>query len=409
MEYVNEIQALIASNPVLTGIFGASFLTGMVVWARNVPRRIWHILVYHFTVTMEVANTDDAFPWVLLWISKTRYSKKARSLSITTQAALGSEDTDRYGDPYDSSSSTRRDIVSVPGNGWAVTFIGWRPFFVTRIRDTAKSNELRKPFEAIKLTTIGRSQKSANLVIDQIRKSVEEKLTGKTRIYIPRRHNNTYHGDWVSFERLAKRDKDSVILRNGIMDSLVSDVKKFLAARETYERYGIPYHRGYLFYGKPGNGKSSAATAIAGEIGWSICIMSMSGVGDDDTLRMLFSTVPDESIVLIEDIDAAFDKRDNKDGITFSGLLNVIDGVGAKHGQIVIMTTNHKEKLDPALIRSGRADVQVEFENACRDTADMFYRRFNPKASQEDIDKFVEEMTDKPMASLQERLMANIL
>jgi chaperone BCS1 len=78
------------------------------------------------------------------------------------------------------------------------------------------------------------------------------------------------------------------------------------------------------------------------------------------------------SILLLEDVDAAFVGRSAADGtasssrITFSGLLNAIDGVAAQEGRVLFMTTNHVEKLSEALVRPGRVDVRLEFKLADR-------------------------------------------
>ena len=72
-------------------------------------------------------------------------------------------------------------------------------------------------------------------------------------------------------------------------------------------------------------------------------------------------------IILLEDIDALFVQRESVGrggGVTFSGLLNALDGVRSQEGRILFMTTNHKEKLDPALLRPGRADYHVELNHA---------------------------------------------
>ena len=50
--------------------------------------------------------------------------------------------------------------------------------------------------------------------------------------------------------------------------------------------------------------------------------------------------------------------------LSFSGFLNALDGVRSQEGQILFMTTNHKERLDPALLRPGRADVHVKLNLA---------------------------------------------
>lgn len=75
-------------------------------------------------------------------------------------------------------------------------------------------------------------------------------------------------------------------------------------------RPGIPYRRGYLLHGPPGSGKSSFIQALAGSLSYDICLLNLSERGlADDKLIHLLSNTPERSIVLIEDIDAAFNKR----------------------------------------------------------------------------------------------------
>jgi mitochondrial chaperone BCS1 len=122
---------------------------------------------------------------------------------------------------------------------------------------------------------------------------------------------------------------------------------------------GIPYKRSYLFYGPPGTGKSSLAQAVAAEIMFSICFVNCSDRINDFNFNKLLNTAPKQSIILVEDVDSIFSERKNADHnnqLTFSGFLNAIDGVRSQEGRIIIMTTNYKERLDPALLRPGRVD-----------------------------------------------------
>jgi len=64
--------------------------------------------------------------------------------------------------------------------------------------------------------------------------------------------------------------------------------------------------------------------------------------------------------------------------LTFSGFLNALDGVRSQEGQIVFMTTNHKEKLDPALLRPGRTDIEVKLANASHMQMVKLFERFYP-------------------------------
>jgi chaperone BCS1 len=93
------------------------------------------------------------------------------------------------------------------------------------------------------------------------------------------------------------------------------------------------------------------------------------------------ASVPQHSLVLIEDIDCVFLKRkkaDDKENVTFSGLLNAIDGVMASAGRVLFMTTNNVETLDAALIRPGRVDMSIKLDNASREQMEQLFLRFFP-------------------------------
>ncbi len=130
---------------------------------------------------------------------------------------------------------------------------------------------------------------------------------------------------------------------------------------------GIPYKRSYLFFGPPGTGKSSFVQAIASVIKYSICFVNCSDKINDFNFNNLLNTAPQKSMILIEDVDSIFSERKNVDRnnqLTFSGFLNAIDGVRSQEGRLIFMTTNFKERLDPALLRPGRVDQAYEISYA---------------------------------------------
>jgi chaperone BCS1 len=137
-----------------------------------------------------------------------------------------------------------------------------------------------------------------------------------------------------------------------------------------------------LVKGTPGSGKSSLIHAIAGELALDVYVVSLSASWvNDSSLTSLLGRIPARSILLLEDIDAAFTRSTSRDGdssgtpdaskttigpekkeesdkastdtntLTLSGLLNSLDGMQASESRILFCTTNHLERLDPALSR----------------------------------------------------------
>lgn len=109
--------------------------------------------------------------------------------------------------------------------------------------------------------------------------------------------------------------------------------------------------------------------------------------------------IPRRSILLLEDIDAAFNKREQtsdqgyQSGVTFSGLLNALDGVVSAEECITFMTTNHPERLDPALLRPGRVDFKVMVNNATEHQVRRMFLRFYE--DEKDLcEKFVQKFKD---------------
>jgi len=173
---------------------------------------------------------------------------------------------------------------------------------------------------------------------------------------------------------------------------------------------GIPYRRGYLFYGYPGTGKSSFIFALAGELMMSICVIRLNDKDmNDDQLNDLLNSAPPSSILLIEDVDAAFTVREGNgiNKVTFSGLLNALDGVASQEGRITFMTTNKMELLDPALIRPGRVDVITQFGLATQYQIGEMFSRFFPLIDEDVKNSFISQVPEGTlsMAELQGYLL----
>lgn len=194
-----------------------------------------------------------------------------------------------------------------------------------------------------------------------------------------------------------------------VKDDVLRDVDDFLDQdmQDWYAERGIPYKRGYLLFGPPGTGKSSFGLSLAGEHELDIYTLQLSNISDSKLMK-LFAELPPRCIVLLEDVDTAGMGRRNsvdadqetesKSAVTLSGLLNVLDGVSSQEGRILIMTTNHIEHLDEALIRPGRSDKKVQFKLADQNiSTQLFHTVFKQSPNQKQRN---EEYDDKTIEGL---------
>jgi len=101
----------------------------------------------------------------------------------------------------------------------------------------------------------------------------------------------------------------------------------------------------------------------------------------DDTIQDAISQAPKNAIIILEDVDALFDKLRGKKvscPLTFTGLLNALDGIANPDGHIFVMTTNFIEQLDDALIRDGRVDLKLKFPDASFAQLESMFLKFYP-------------------------------
>lgn len=266
-----------------------------------------------------------------------------------------------------------------PGYGRYIIKHGSAYIAVNREKQRTANLATGEPFETVTLTTLYAFKHVFEDIFAQAHSLAAAAQEGKTVMY------TASSMAWDKFgDPRKKRPLHSVILDKGVKERVVGDVRDFLDRQQWYVDRGIPYRRGYLLYGPPGSGKSSFIQALAGELDMGIAIINLSERGmQDDRLAMLLTKLPPRTILLLEDADAAFSNRrqvesDGYSGatVTFSGLLNALDGVAAGEERIAFLTTNHIDRLDEALIRPGRVDMTVRIGEATRHQAGEMWDRF---------------------------------
>ncbi|CAN4080121.1 unnamed protein product [Withania somnifera] len=175
-------------------------------------------------------------------------------------------------------------------------------------------------------------------------------------------------GVWGSINLDHPATFDTLAMEPEMKKMIIEDLDRFVKRRDFYKKVGKAWKRGYLLYGPPGTGKSSLIAAMANYLKFDIYDLELTSLYSNSELRRILISTSNRSIIVIEDIDCSMEMHDRNLGhqstdtkITLSGLLNFIDGLWSNCGdeRIIIFTTNHKEKLDPALLRPGRMDMHI--------------------------------------------------
>lgn len=220
---------------------------------------------------------------------------------------------------------------------------------------TLENNRVRIDPDTISFTATSRPGQQA--VLDLLTEIVASREATKRR---PALYMLNSWGSWQRRNDLPPRPLESVVLAEGQMERICTDLERFLTSESEYARRAIPWHRGYLFHGPPGTGKTSLARALANKFNLDLWYVPLGDISKDSNLLSLLSQVHPRSMLLLEDIDiyAASQSREAEQGqVTLSGLLNALDGIGTPHGLITVMTTNDRQVLDSAVTRAGRIDL----------------------------------------------------
>ena len=408
---------VIRSNPVFSGGAGLALVGVLAAAGRQAVRAGMEVTRKYFTVSLEIPSKDRSYQWVLQWLSKQQQQQPpaqtpvglqkaaaaaatAQPVTSSTASAIAPASSTATPPPPQSRfvsflhslsrqqhlgvettfSQSPSGVVSthfdfVPSPGEHTFWYRGRLVQYTRTREKSMVDiQTGSPWETLTLRTFGRSRSVLHGLLLEAKEAALRRAQDKTIIY-------TSSGiDWRQFGLpRKKRPLQSVVLDAGVGERLLADFTEFLSSQPWYIERGVPYRRGYLLYGPPGSGKSSFIQALAGHMQYNICVLNLNERSlTDDKLAYLLATTPPRSLLLLEDVDAAFAQREGGKlaPLTFSGLLNALDGVASTEERVVFLTTNHIERLDPALIRPGRVDVQQYIGESSEWQRREMWRRF---------------------------------
>ena len=222
---------------------------------------------------------------------------------------------------------------------------------------------------------------------------LKEQVQDQTERYLETMYSRT---------RLQGRyDWDAVVLDATTRRMVRTDFELFFQREDWFRQHNLPYRRGYLFWGPPGNGKSATLRVMAAH-------PYIRPYALDSDVLHLFQKAAENTpaLVILEDLDRAFPtegKRTQEGRVSFQTLLNCLDGVGTHDGVIVVATANDPTCLDPAILkRPGRFDRVVQFRNPDADLRREYYRRLSPILTGEQFEIVIEETEGFSFAQLRE-------
>lgn len=389
ISYINELSQ---GNQMVAGAMtlAASGMVGFLF--TKMPSKIFDLIKKQVVTELVLNNTD--------WNKNQTFLKLSEFLhKLTTES--GSRTL-----ILDSGWVDGKDIIGLSiGYGKHFFFYRGKFMWLNRIKLDSSGSERMK--EELTISVLGRSHDIfKELVKDNTPESDDNLLVV-----------STFSTDqWKVKTKIPKRGLSSLALDAEVREIFTKELSYFINNKSTYEKLGLPYKLTMVLHGEPGSGKTSIIRGLASDYNMNICTLSLSGMTDTSFSDAL-ATVPKGSIIVIEDFDssAAVLKRGNLSKVgkgipsnyseedaarfsmlTLSGILNTLDGVASLEGNVIVMTTNCLNKIDPAILRSGRVDRIIELpaisSNAVRSHLEGLYGGLDveiPSMSAKDVNSLI--------------------
>jgi mitochondrial chaperone BCS1 len=337
-------QHFMNNDFLVAGIFaGAAFML------RDIPRRVFTFINRQLTIEFTLTNEDLDYQDVVYYVEGKRFKWFSRTFTK-------SQKVNQY-DEIQPEDETKLTIGY--GKSWFYSD-GAIGYIVRSFKDNQHSNKLKEEI-FVKLFT--RSPSKLQRLIDSA--TYHKKLQNDTlKVCVP-----TAQGYWSDYSRTAKRSFDSIFIDDEIKNQIINTLEHFINSREWYAEKGIPYKLGIFIEGSPGTGKSSVVRAICSYINRTMYFMTEVGLKETNLNNLISEFfICNNGMLVLEEIDtfssmSTRKTKDDKDKTdSMSVILNILDGALTPENFIFVATTNHPEKIDPAIKRPGRFDLVIKID-----------------------------------------------
>lgn len=371
IDFVIEfVKQQFQQNEFFSAGISVTIFTAILYQARALPSKLWLFIKMVTTTKINFNNENKkAFDLLLIYLQKNKpLIRQSKFNAIFTWG-------------------NQTDIDAQIGIGYGVHFYRIGKYLCRIYFYVDKdSSSLEKPIERLELTVLSRSKDCKdNLFKHILDKTYNPDDSKSIDVYV-----SSPYG-WEC-QPIPKRPLDTVFIDSSVKAKLCQQVQMFLDSKEWSHSRGLPWRYSVILDGPPGTGKTSLCTAIASKFNMPLYYLSLNSIDSDTALISTLNKMPERSILVIEDVDCAnsesrsVSESNNKSGVSTSGLLNALDGILAPQGRLLIMTTNHYEKLDPALVRPGRADTRITLAPLSDDLAKTMISKIAPNLDVSEVD-----------------------
>lgn len=364
-----KLADVFENNQFLITIFGLSGAGLLTFWTKDIPLRILNFIKLKAVTVFIIEPKTHIAKIIPSWLEE-------NFLGLT-----------KY-DSYALTSFSYSTHSLVPHGKKIVRYKNKYILISITIRDSDLSFDNSKTQSSIAMTIkyFGKDIKYINMIIEEIKdyayRIYERDDTAPNMLYVTDKHGCVY-----SKGELPNRTLDTLFMNNDNKIKLINTIDYFINNKDVYDTMGLPYKLGILLHGPPGTGKSSLIKAICNKYKKDAIVVSPSELGA--LLKIDYSMI-EHGIIIVEDIDnnniikprTDTDNNNNTSkGVGLSDILNIMDGLSTMSKLMFIFTTNHLERLDPALFRPGRIDLLLELgymdNNILRQLLDYYYPNHN--------------------------------